>query len=171
MRPLIISCLVALATLAIGNKPVRAEQFSISIGAPPLVYVQPGISVIPDYDVPVFYGDGYYWRWNDGYWYRSNRYTHGWAFDPTPPRAILRIDRPDRYVHYRPYGYSHRYRPLPQRDGRLYRDHRGYRDYRYSPYARPAPRVHRWDRDRYYHRDRYDRRYDRRYYNDGHRWH
>jgi hypothetical protein len=82
---------------------------------PDLVTVQPGVQVVADYDEPVFFVDGFYWRFNDGYWYRSNNYYSGWYFYERPPVAVLRIDRPYAYARYRPSGYvarrNVRYRP------------------------------------------------------------
>lgn len=82
---------------------------------PDLVTVQPGVQVVADYDEPVFFSDGFYWRFYDGYWYRSNHYAYGWYYWDRPPVAVLRIDRPYAYVHYRPSGYvarrNVRYRP------------------------------------------------------------
>src|SRR5215468_5378179 len=72
---------------------------------PDLVTVQPGVQVVADYDEPVFFVDGFYWRFYDGYWYRSNNYYAGWYFYERPPVAVLRIDRPYAYAHYRPAGY------------------------------------------------------------------
>src|ERR1700681_375747 len=72
---------------------------------PDLVTVSPGVQVVADYDEPVFFTDGFYWRYNDGYWYRSNNYAYGWGFYARPPVAVLRIDRPSAYAHYRPVGY------------------------------------------------------------------
>src|ERR1044071_7099 len=34
---------------------------------PDLVTVQPGVQVVADYDEPVFFTDGFYWRYYDGY--------------------------------------------------------------------------------------------------------
>ena len=31
-------------------------------GAPGMEVVSPGVQVVADYDYPVFYSDGYYWR-------------------------------------------------------------------------------------------------------------
>jgi len=71
---------------------------------PDLVYVAPGVQVIADYNEPIFYSDGYYWRTSGGVWYRSSYYTGGWVY-ASPPVAVLRIDRPHAYVHYRPAGW------------------------------------------------------------------
>ena len=68
---------------------------------PDLVTVSPGVQVIADYDEPIFYSDGFYWRYYGGAWYRSNYYTGGWVY-ARPPVAVLRIDRPYAYRHYRP---------------------------------------------------------------------
>lgn len=97
--------------------------------SPDLVYVSPGVQVIADYDEPVFYTDGYYWRYYGGVWYRSHDWRGGWAY-ASPPRPLLRIDRPYAYVRYRPRGYVSR---RTYRDDRrpVYRDNRPvYRDYR-----------------------------------------
>jgi len=69
--------------------------------APSLVYVSPGVSVIEDYDQPVFYSDNYYWRYDSGNWYRSRNYRGGWQVDARVPVAVRRIERPHAYVHYR----------------------------------------------------------------------
>jgi len=83
---------------------------------PRLVYVSPGVQVVYDYDQPVFYSDGYYWRHDGRVWYRSSYHSHGWlAADAySVPHAIVRIDRPHYYVHYRGEVRSH-YRPAPYR--------------------------------------------------------
>ena len=117
---------------------------------PDLVYVSPGVQVVADYHEPVFYTDGYYWRYYNGIWYRSHVYTGGWSY-ASPPRTLLRIERPHAYVRYRPHGYVSR-RPVYRDDRRpVYRDNRPvYRDnrqpdYRYRqeqpqhPATRPAP--------------------------------
>src|SRR5678815_5767733 len=82
---------------------------------PDLVTVQPGVQVVADYDEPVFFTDGFYWRFYDGYWYRSNNYAYGWYYWCAPPIAVVSINNPYRYAHYRPTGYvarrNVRYRP------------------------------------------------------------
>ena len=90
---------------------------------PDLVTVSPGVQVVADYDEPVFYTDGFYWRYYDGLWYRSGNYAAGWVYVERPPYAVVRIERPYAYRHYRPTGYVARsrpsYRPQP-----IVRDHR-----------------------------------------------
>jgi hypothetical protein len=87
----------------------------VYVSTPDLVTVSPGVQVVADYDEPVFYTDGFYWRFYNGGWYRSNDYATGWFFVDRPPVTVLRIDRPYAYAHYRPRGYvarrNVRYRP------------------------------------------------------------
>ena len=71
---------------------------------PDLVYVSPGVQVIADYNEPIFYSNGLYWRYYGNTWYRSNYYTGGWVY-ATPPPAVLGIDRPYGYARYRPQGW------------------------------------------------------------------
>jgi len=69
---------------------------------PPLVVVQPGVSVVRDYDQEVFYADGYYWVRQDRSWYRSRDHRRGWArVEPRyiPPPIVQAP--PGRYRHYR----------------------------------------------------------------------
>lgn len=85
---------------------------TVTASTPDLAYVAPGVSVIADYDEPIFYSNGYYW-WNyDGGWYRSSDYTGGWIY-ATPPRAVLRIGATAGYRHYRPHDYVVHRRPVP----------------------------------------------------------
>ena len=84
-----------------------AATISADAYGPDLVTVSPGVQVIADYDVPIFYADGIYWRYDAGVWYRSPRYTGGWVH-ATPPVAVLRVDRPGAYAHYRPVGWAGR---------------------------------------------------------------
>jgi hypothetical protein len=100
---------------------------AVEASSPDLVYAAPGVSVIADYDEPIFYTGGYYW-WNyDGAWYRSNRYTGGWVY-ASPPVTVARIGDPYRYRRYRPSGYVSRHRPVPShRIERPSRDRRALR--------------------------------------------
>ena len=106
----------------------------VYVSTPDLVTVSPGVQVVYDYDEPVFFVDGFYWRFNDGYWYRSNNYAAGWVYYERPPVAVLRIDRPYAYAHYRPAGYVARNRGRYQPSETIVRDHR-------QPAYRPEPVV------------------------------
>jgi hypothetical protein len=88
---------------------------------PDLVDVSPGVQVVADYDEPVFFTNGGYYRYYGGRWYNSRYYNRGWVTVSTPPSQITRIERPYAYRHYRPNGY------VARRDrgrGPVIRDHR-----------------------------------------------
>ena len=92
---------------------------------PDLVYAAPGVQVIADYNEPIFYSDGLYWRYDGGTWYRSSYYTGGWVY-ASPPVAVLRIGRPAAYVHYRPQGWTPRPYRSPQPIGHPSQASRGW---------------------------------------------
>jgi len=127
MQRIILPALAALALAGSGCFEGRAHGYAtVTASTPDLVTVTPGVSVIADYDEPIFYADSYYW-WNvDGYWYRSSYYTGGWAYVAAPPVAVVRVGNPYTYRHYRPRGYTAYHRPVPvQRIQRpVVRDHR-----------------------------------------------
>lgn len=135
-----------------------SEEATVGVGygggyaAPGLVEVSPGVQVVADYDYPVFYSDNYYWRYDNGLWYRSGYLGGGWAVSYDVPVRVRGIDRPYNYVHYR--GNGGYYRNGGYNAGPAVRDHRegyapAYRGqptyrpgpaYRGAPAARPAPR-------------------------------
>src|SRR5262245_47658757 len=99
MRSLLAASLLA-ATVAAGcAATVAADAYG-----PDLVTVSPGVQVIADYDEPIFYSDGVYWRYYGNNWYRATYSTGGWVYARTRV-AVLRIDRPYAYRYYRPAGY------------------------------------------------------------------
>jgi hypothetical protein len=69
---------------------------------PPLVVVEPGVSVVGDFDDEVFFVDGYYWVRQDRSWYRTRDHRGGWGrMDARQvPRSIVQYP-PGRYRHYR----------------------------------------------------------------------
>lgn len=153
MRRIILGVLVMSAALAGGCAGSGTVYYggggtlTATTVAPDLVYVSPGVQVVADYDYPVFYADNFYWRYDNGGWYRSSWYTGGWAY-ATPPRAVLGIDRPYAYRRYRPSGYVARggyvrdHRPAYRDSRPVYRDSRPvYRDTR--PVRGPEVRDHR----------------------------
>lgn len=77
-------------------------------GSPDLVDVSPGVQVIADYDYPVFFSGGFYWRNYGGYWYSSGTWGGGWGRSYNPPVGIVGISHPEGYAHYRPAGWSPR---------------------------------------------------------------
>lgn len=81
-----------------------------TIDTPDLVEVSPGVQVVADYDEPVFYSDGAYWRFYGDTWYRSDNYAGGWVYAERPPERVVTIRSPGAFVHYRPSGYVARHR-------------------------------------------------------------
>ena len=71
--------------------------------APPLVEVQAGVFVVPDYDDEVFFVEGWYWvRSGDGRWYRARDYRGGWAVaQPTAVPVVLVQSPRGRYKHHK----------------------------------------------------------------------
>jgi hypothetical protein len=125
--PILIAA--ALGACAGGGYYATSGSVSVTATAPDMAYVSPGVRVIADYDEPIFFSNGYYWYNADGYWYRSSTYTGGWAYVSSPPTAILRIERPYAYVHYRPHNYVVHRRPVPSYriERPMVRDHRAAR--------------------------------------------
>lgn len=107
---------------------------------PALVEVSPGVQVVEDYDYPVFYSDGAYWRYDAGIWYRSPQWRGGWARTYDVPARVRGIDRPGAYAHYR---------SSVTVNGPV-RDHR---DYRPAPAPAPVVRDHRDDAPPVIHHD------------------
>lgn len=68
---------------------------------PATVQIEPGIYVVEDYHEPVFYSDGWYWRYQGGVWYRSSYHSHGWVRWRHVPHGVARIHNPQVYVRYR----------------------------------------------------------------------
>lgn len=75
----------------------------VRVSSPELVMISPGVQVIADADEPLFYSDGSYWLYRDGYWLRSADYRRGFVrvdISYVPQRVRL-IERPQTYVQYR----------------------------------------------------------------------
>jgi hypothetical protein len=71
------------------------------VAGPNLVEVSPGVQVVADYDYPVFYTDGLYYRQTGGIWYSSRWHDHGWGVGYNVPYGIRGIQRPEGYAHFR----------------------------------------------------------------------
>lgn len=127
--------LVALGVAGSGCLVSGSVRSSAYVETPSMVLVEPGVYVVADYDRPVFYNDGFYWLYTDGYWMRSYSYSGGFARVRSVPYGVRRIHRPYAYVRYRPRG-SVRYYNTPRRGERVrVYDRRGHdrRDYRRAP--------------------------------------
>ncbi|HUS32977.1 MAG TPA: hypothetical protein VMZ53_30955 [Kofleriaceae bacterium] len=94
-----------LLSLSLGGCMASGQvHSSASVSAPDLVYIGPSVQVIADWNEPVFYSSNYYWRYDGGVWYRSSNHLNGWMRIQTVPAAILQIERPTAYIHYRAQG-------------------------------------------------------------------
>ncbi|MBI5068220.1 MAG: hypothetical protein HZB56_08260 [Deltaproteobacteria bacterium] len=110
------------ATVGEDGQMVGGEAaFTLNLpAAPPLVTIQPGVSVVRDWDGEVFYSNGYYWTRNDRYWYRTNDHRGRWSRveHRSVPVAIAQSP-PGRYRHYRGEEVRHGEREHEhQHDGR-----------------------------------------------------
>jgi hypothetical protein len=77
----------------------EARTTAVVEAEPSLVLVD-GVWVVEDYDEPVFYDEGYYWRFYGGVWYRSSVHTGNWVRVDVVPARVRMIDRPTRFVRY-----------------------------------------------------------------------
>ena len=101
---LILGGLLALAT-ATGCYARGSTRVSASYATPDLVYVSPGVQVVADHDYPVFYSQGYYWRYDSGIWLRSRIYNRGFVRVRSVPVVVRQIRQPHRYVRVRARGH------------------------------------------------------------------
>jgi hypothetical protein len=104
----------------------RASTTVVAEAEPSLVLVD-GVWVVEDYDEPVFYDEGYYWRFYGGVWYRSNVHTGNWIRIDVVPNRVRAIDRPTRFVRFHPAANMQKRRGPPRgNDGPTSdMDHRG----------------------------------------------
>lgn len=79
-----------------------AFTMSLPTVLPPLIVVEPGVSVVQDLDDEVFYSDGYYWARRDRTWIRATDHRGTWSRveERQVPAPIVR-SQPGRYRHYR----------------------------------------------------------------------
>ncbi len=162
LSTLLLAVAVSVPAVTLAGCVERGEVYAEAdayIPPPTLAYVGPGLWVVADYDEPIFYSDGYYWLYNEGFWYRSLDYTGGWDVVDAAvlPLPVRRIDRPSAYVRYHPPRTARIRRG--RRPGRtIVRDHRqatGARRHRKTtevrarraPARSPAPRSWRRERD------------------------
>ncbi|HEY0253165.1 MAG TPA: hypothetical protein VGC41_16640 [Kofleriaceae bacterium] len=149
MRALLLTAVLAAAgCYSEEPDPVYA---SATVGDPALVEVSPGVDVIADADYPVFYNDGYWWRYDGGLWYSSAYYNRGWGVSYNVPYGIRGIRNPGAYSHWHngPIVRDHRggYTARGGTYGGYRGDYNGYRGYsgyrgtsvRAAPMARTAP--------------------------------
>jgi len=85
---------------------------SVDVATPTLAYVAPGVEVVADWDVPVFFSDGFYWYFDDGIWYRSIQLGGERVIVHNVPPAVARVHAPARYAHFHATGVARR--PIPE---------------------------------------------------------
>jgi hypothetical protein len=102
-----------------GQMADGGASFTLALPAvlPPLIVVQPGVSVVSDIDQEVFYSDGYYWARQDRGWYRTQDHRRGWA--PVEERYV------PAPIARSPPGQYRRYRGGEHQRGEQGRDERG----------------------------------------------
>ncbi len=95
---------LSLALVSAGCTGQTELRATAVVAEPSLVYVSPGLWVVADSELPLFYSDGLYWLYRDGYWHSSSSYWGGWVYAPYPrlPIVIRSIQRPRQYTYYRP---------------------------------------------------------------------
>jgi len=99
------------ATLPGEAMKLAAGQVTFTIGLPAvlptLVVVQPGVSVVPNQEVEVFYSGGYYWTRRDASWYRTRDHNGGWArVDQRHVPVVIAQSPPGQYRHYDGKGHG-----------------------------------------------------------------
>ena len=85
-------------TATVEEQPVAEVEYQEPAS---YVYVNPNVQVIEDYDYPVFFSGGLYWRNDGGVWYSSSYHDRGWVTGVEAPVYIRSIERPEHFVHYR----------------------------------------------------------------------
>jgi len=101
MRNFLLATIVGLVCVPLS--PAHAQQVAVRVSfaaPPPLVVVEPGIQVVPDYDEEVFFVDGWYWHRAGAVWYRTRDHRGGWVV--VEPRYV-----PARLVKIPPGHYKH----------------------------------------------------------------
>jgi len=88
---------------------MASGQVTITLGLPvvlpTLVVVQPGVSVIPNQPVEVFYSGGYYWTRRDAGWYRTHDHNGSWArIDEARVPMVIARSPPGQYKNYKGHG-------------------------------------------------------------------
>jgi hypothetical protein len=85
---------------------------------PELVYVDTGIAVVENSDVPVYYADDTYWSNQEGTWYRADYWDSPWvAVDVADVPAIFGYRDARLYRHYHGRPGDHRWREPREHSG------------------------------------------------------
>lgn len=102
--------LIAAAALLAASSAAAQVQVQINIplptvtftAPPPLVVVEPGIQVVPDYDDEVYYVNEWYWVRRDARWFRMKGHGGKWVLveDALVPRALVGVP-PGKYRRFK----------------------------------------------------------------------
>jgi hypothetical protein len=83
--------LAVLAALALAGPSLAHAVEELRVALPErheLVELQPGLQVIPDFDLEVFFTGNAYWLRSDGHWYQARRPAASCTFTLVDPRSV-----------------------------------------------------------------------------------
>jgi hypothetical protein len=109
LRYALLAAALAATTISCAPHHARVGVYADVPGPPALAFESdpyfvplPGTYAyaVPDYDVDLYYSDGYYWRPWQGRWYRSTYYDRGWVSYSGVPRFYTSIPRGWRNDYY-----------------------------------------------------------------------
>lgn len=115
----LLALAIAAGSLSLSSCATRA-RVEVTADTPQLIAIAPGVWVVSDWDYPIYYYDGFYWRMIDGMWYRSTWYTGGFVRVGVVPQIVIRHHHPRRYIRYHARR-GVRVRKLPPRPRRVHR--------------------------------------------------
>lgn len=103
-KPRVSTCAFVVAVSLAGCSSTPPPQYpgEVRVMSAKLVPITPSVKVVADADEPLFYTQGTYWLYRDGYWFQSRSYRFGFARVEykAVPTDIRVIDRPELYVQY-----------------------------------------------------------------------
>ena len=102
--------------------------------APPVLIVIPdtnNVYVVPDINADLFFWNGSWWRFNKGFWYRSQYYDRGWVYYNKVPSFYYDVDPGWRgyYKNKNWYGHRWNYERIPNQQ--LQKNWKNWQDNRY----------------------------------------
>lgn len=106
MRIMLAAALAALALAASPSPTLAQEELRVALPeSHDLVELQPGLQVIPEFELEVFFTGNAYWLRADGAWYQARRPAAAATFalvDPRSVPAVLARLPAGSHLHYRP---------------------------------------------------------------------
>lgn len=89
MKTLLAAALAALALAASPSPTLAQEELRVALPeSHDLVELQPGLQVIPEFDLEVFFTGNAYWLRADGAWYQARRPAAAATFVLVEPRSV-----------------------------------------------------------------------------------